>query len=346
MKRRKLLGSGHTTLNQVAEKVGLSISSVSRILSGRHASTSFRPETIKKVQEAANSARYRPNRLVRGIQTGRTGLIGVVVPSTGFFYGAILEGIHDEISISGKMPLVCWSSAEAGRNELDCIHSLVDMRVEGVILKPDIDSADNEYFKELTDRKIPLVTVDRALLQADCCYVGSDDEVGMARLCLHVEQTKPRAVVYFGPDTQVSTGVHRLNAFRVFFKHKPDDQRMEFLTPDWSPHFDQAIECLRKVPRGATVMAASDEFAICLYEAARKLALDIPSDVAITGYGNLPSMRNTNPSLTTVDQHPYAIGRSAAQRLLTRSKSKDGKTQHIRITPTLIVRESTRPTSE
>ncbi len=332
----------------VAAEAGVSISAVSRILCGKKIDF-FNPDTVKRVVAAAEKLRYRPNRLVRGIQTGQTGLIGVVMPAYDDYYGMVMAGIHDALVEKDSLPVVVWSGADGagrpGRTELELIHALVDLRVEGIILKPVYDAASDEYLHEITDRRIPLVVVDRALPRVNASFVGSDDETAMVTTLDHLKSLGHRCIVYFGPDTPVSTGVHRLHAFRAYFEHEPDLQSREFLTPEWKPSLQQAASCLQAAPEATAVVAVHDGFARVILEAAAEIGRSVPGDLSVTGHGNLPFARHSTPRLTTIDQHPHEIGMTAARTLLSRIENSEQIHRKTLIPPDLVVRDSTGPMS-
>lgn len=334
------------TLARLAAEAGVSVSAVSRILAGKKLDT-FLPETVARVKAAAEKFRYRPNRLVRGLQTGRTGLVGVVIPAYNDFYGMVMAGIHDHLMEHDRLPVVLWSGADAvgqqGRAELEQIHSLVDLRVEGVILKPVFDAASDQYMHEIIERNIPLVVVDRALPRVHACFAGSDDDVAMAKSLDFLKSLGHRCIAYFGPATTVSTGVQRLQSFRVFMAQEPDLRGREFLTGEWQTNRGEAEAFLRGAGEVTAVVAVNDCFAHALCQAAKLLGRRVPQDLSVIGHGNLPVSTYMTPSLTTVEQHPYEIGRSAARRLLARIEKPPEPCRKVLIPPDLIVRDSTGP---
>ncbi|MEI8339984.1 MAG: LacI family DNA-binding transcriptional regulator, partial [Verrucomicrobiota bacterium] len=301
--------------------------------------------TIDRVRAIAEEMRYRPNRLVRGMQTGQTGLVGVVVPASSNFYGAVLAGIHDELISEDRLPVVAWSEGDSplgkGRSETAQIHALLDLRVEGIILRPVVDAASDRYFQEILERSIPLVTVDRALPRANCCYVGTDDEAGMVAVLDHLKSLNHRHICFFGADTLVSTGLHRLQAFRFFTAQDGGIDPVEHLIPHWNPTVEDALACLAKVPKASAIVAVNDLFAQLIYQAATLKKIIIGKDLSVTGFGNLPFAEYLNPPLTTVDQHPYDIGTGAARRLLLRITTPSERPRKVLLPCDLVVRQST-----
>ena len=334
------------TLKQIASQAGLSVSSVSRILAGKKLH-SFSKTNIERVHAIAEECRYRPNLLVQGMQTGRSGMLGVLIPAENEFYSRVIGGIHDVLTENNRVPIVLWSAYDSplkvGRNELEQIHALVDRRVEGIILKPVFDAASNEYFHEILDRNIPLVTVDRELPKANCCYIGSDDEIGMSAVLDHLAELGHRRIAYYGPTTLVSTGMHRLHRFRAWMSEHPDIAAQEHLVETWWPTMHDAVPLLERRNRPTAIATANDGFAMTVYRAAALKGIRIPHDLSVVGFGNLVFGEETSPRLTTVDQHAYEIGQSAARRVLARITNPAERPRKILIQPDLVVRDSTAP---
>ena len=332
------------TLADIARKAEISVSAVSRILAEKRIEF-FAEATIAKVRAIAAELRYRPNSLIRGIQTGKTGVVGVVGFAQGDFYGEVLLGIHDELVTQGRLPIVAWSRLDSplntGRTELEQIHALVDQRVEGIILKPVVYGSTDTYFQEILERNIPLVVVDRALPGTNCCYVGSDDNEGIAAVMEHLKKLKHRHICFFGADTVVSTGLARLQAFRFFVSQDKEIEPVEHMVQNWTPTVEDALECLNKNPQTSAVVAVNDQFAWMIYQAAAVKKLRIPEDLSVVGYGNRTIATHLLPHLTSVDQHPYDIGTSAARRLLMRIENSAERPRKIMLSCDLVVREST-----
>ena len=339
-------GTRPPTLNQIALRAGVSLSAVSRIMSGKMLQN-FSEATIKRVRAIAEECRYRPNLLVQGMQSGLSGMVGVMIPAESDFYGRMIAGIHDVLVENNRVPILLWSIHDSlhnvGRGELEQIHTLIDRRVEGIILKPIFDAASNEYLHEILDRNIPLVAVDRELPQANCCYVGSDDENGMTLVLNHLAALGHRRIAYFGSNGIVSTGMHRLHRFRAWMSEHPEVAAREHLLETWEPSPEDAAPLLQRRDRPTAVVTVADIFAISVYGAAKTKGIRIPNDLSVVGFGNLIYGRETTPALTTVDQQAYEIGRSAARRVLTRVANPSERPRKILLRPDLVIRESTAP---
>ncbi len=168
----------------IAREAGVSRVTVSLVLSGKDQTSQ---ETRQRVLAAAEKLRYRPNLLVQGMRTGRTGSIGVIVPAGLFFQGVIAHGIHDEIIDADFVPIQLLIGPRVGgkNSELEQIHRLTDRRVDGMIVWPVDEAVTDVTFSEICSRQIPLVTIDRETTSpAD--HVGTDEELGGRLVAEHL----------------------------------------------------------------------------------------------------------------------------------------------------------------
>ncbi len=174
------------SLKQIAEATDLSITTVSRVLRQQG---EISDETRKRVLKVARELNYRPNLLIQGIQTGRTGNVGVMVPPYNPYWAEILKGIHDELVENDYAPVALWDEsilAHDNREEfmLKQMHRLIDRRVDGVILWPKVSEVYGAHLDELESRELPVVTIDHELEFADS--VVTDEQLGAELVARHL----------------------------------------------------------------------------------------------------------------------------------------------------------------
>ena len=179
---------------RIAEAAGVSQPTVSLVLSGRYV---ISDDTRKRVLEAAETLKYRPNLLVRGMQTGKTRVIGVMAPPFDSFWSDVLYGIHDTLSAADHVPMMVWTTHE-GRHRrkgphpgpehsLQQINRLLDRRIDGVILWPPFATYFHDHVNEFSSRDLPIVTIDHVLppeFHSDC--VSSDEQAGTSAVAKHL----------------------------------------------------------------------------------------------------------------------------------------------------------------
>ena len=325
----------------LAEELGVSAMTVSRALNGN---PSVSKATRDRVLEAAARSGYRPNRLAKGVLTGRSGTIGVMVSPVKPFEAHVVLGIHDALVEQGYLPLLHFHSlgpnAELDTAELDYIHRLLDYRVEGLIFWPSDETVPDVYLNEVLERNVPLVAIDRHLPETRADFSGTDDVAAGRLAAEHLIALGHRRLAHIGGEPNVSTYRDRRAGFESVLRDHGLAQ--EVVECRYDDGFDATVELLKGETRPTAIFAASDVIALGVYRAAASLGLTIGSDLSVVGCADLPFARYLTPPLTTIRQDPYEIGRQAVRLLLERLAGKSpSRPQSSRLPPRLLVRKST-----
>lgn len=334
------------TLKDIAEETGLAIGTVSRILRNRER---VAEDTRARVLEAARRLKYRPNLLVRGIQSGRTQTIGVILRPMDEFRAALLTGINDALLEEDHVALVISGVTDQEKpTQLDLIHALVDRRVDGVIMYPKEDNAPDEFLHEVWERDIPLVTVDRLMPYTHADFVGTDDLVGGSLAARHLMALGHRHFGHIAGANYTSTGEDRYKGFRAELEKVEGTRCVMQGGTDFEDSYRAALKLLHRDARPTALFLASDLMIPGLYRAAAELELHIPSDVSVVGFADLSLARMVDPQVTTIRQDPYRIGYRAAKLILERLNNSEpagdeAEKRLIRLTPRLVKRASTGP---
>jgi LacI family transcriptional regulator len=336
----------------IADEAGVSQATVSLVLSGRNVSSD---NTRKRILEAAERLKYRPNLLVQGIQTGKTKMIGVMMPPYDFFWSEILYGIHDVLAAADHVPIMLWTSHRGPSprkrnapdgNELEQIHRLIDRRVDGVILWPPFASLFSDHVHEFSSRELPIVTIDHELpaeFRAD--FVGSEDHVGGRLVADYLLSLGHRRFGHIAGSSVATWAVQRRQSFDETVARIPNAKFKTLEAPpgdDYTLAIEQARALLALPDRPTAIFAATDLYAKQVYRAAAELGLRVPQDLSVVGYADDDFAEEMWPALTTVRQPAYEMGRKAAEIVLGRSTGKLSQKVPIkaRLPVQLITRES------
>jgi DNA-binding LacI/PurR family transcriptional regulator len=217
--------------------------------------------------------------------------------------------------------------------------------VDGVIIFPADASVPDIHYREIWERNIPLVTVDReTTTHAD--HVGTDEEHGGRLVAEHLLELGHRRFAHLTFPNRPGSVARRREAFvkavkkaggecKIYEGEKNDLSRL-------------AREMLRNDERPTAVFAATDLMAMKVYSAAAELGLKIPGQLSVVGYADFPFAEDLTPPLTTVRQDPYQIGRVAARILLDRilDRAEDPSPQKVRLKPEPVIRKSTAPAAQ
>jgi LacI family transcriptional regulator len=335
-----------STMQDIADRVGVSKNHVSLALRG---SPLVAAETAEKIRRLAEEMDYRPNRLVRAMQTGRSGVVGVIIKPLNDWMGGMIRGIHDVLFQKDILPLLDWMpsypdapSKTGERTELDVIHNLLERRVDGVILFPYSDEVSDLYFEEVWNRNIPLVTIDRKTPNTHADFVGTDETLGGTLAAQHLLELGHRRIGHIAGFHDYGTYFERRQAFEKTVE-QAGCSCISVEVGQFDDSSQAAEELLGRTDRPTAVFLSADFYAPPLYKMAASLGLRIPEDLSVIGYADLQMCKQISPELTTIRQDPYQMGREAARMIYDRIGQKTVETvaRQIRLTPRLIIREST-----
>ena len=348
--KRDRNGRGRANLRQIATELGVSMMTVSRGLRG---SPEVSAVTRERILAAAERLKYRPNRVVSAFKTGRTSLVGVMVRPSKLYRCDLIEGIHDTLVTAGSLPVMHFShtggEAAPDAAELGCLHRLLDQRVDGIVFWPSDETVPNHYLEEVWKRGVPLVAVDRPLPYTRADFSGTDDVAGGRLAAKHLLGLGHRRLAILCGEPWVSTYADRRRGFvDAVAAHNAAARSSDAIACTQiecrnESSLDEARDLLGGRHRPTAVFAVSDVLASHVYEAAAALNQKIGVDVSVLGYADIPEARLLRPSLSTVRQDFQEIGRNAARLLLDRieGRTTTERARSMRITPTLVVRQST-----
>lgn len=320
------------TIRDVASKAHVSVATVSRALSSPDL---VRPDTRSRVLAAATELGYQPNRAARGLITGKTGNIGVVVPDLDNpFYTGILKAAQTRAAHADHAVFVA-NSDEDPAAEITIVRTMAK-QVDGLILcSPGLTDA---QIASVADT--PLVLLNHLLPGVPSTVMDSAD--GLGQVVAHLAALGHSRIAYLsGPHTSWS-----------------NEQRRQGLAAAATEHFVELVELGPFAPRhegglqatdlalaaGVTaIMAYNDIMALGVLARLRDRGLSVPDDISVTGFDNLVYASLTSPALTTVRMPLAVAGRTAATMLLDRFDATDGPAPHVVLPTQLIVRGTTAP---
>lgn len=326
----------------VAARAGVSRTTVSYVLSGR-ADASIPEVTRERVLQAARELSYRSNRLANGVLRGQTRMIGVVVPNLlDSFYSRIVQGIHDECDEQGLSVLLAHSRGSSQVEERS-VELLMEYRVEGLVCVSYSreESQALAWAAEACEQELPCVVVDYLPSDVPINTVVSDDVAGARAAVEHLIGLGHRRIAHLLGDQQGSTAIQRYEGYRqaLHAARLPFDERLVaggHYTVEEGARATGPVLDLSEPP--SAIFAANDTMAEGALQVLAERGLQAPRDVSLVGYGNLEASRGFG--LSSVDQNPLQIGRSAVRCLLERRAGEESAPQKIVVPTQLVVRQT------
>jgi LacI family transcriptional regulator len=330
-------------MKDIAKDLGLSQATVSKVLREH---PDIGEKTRQRVLERVKELDYQPNSLARSLVTGRSYLIGLVVPSLLHpFFAEIARALSSAIRGKGYS-LIVSSSEEDPELEREEISRLLARRLDALIIAS--CGSTMEPFERMESKSQPYVLIDRELNGLGANFVGIDDEKAGWLATEHLIAIGRRRIAHIrGQDN--STGFGRFEGYRKALHHRglpySDDYvvRRNRVDTETTRQGAEAMRLLlERDPKPDGVFCFNDPLAIGAMSTILEAGLRIPEDIALIGCGNLPNNDCLRVSLSSVDQHSQMIGQRAAELVLSLIGSKQmPRARTIILEPTLVVRSST-----
>ncbi len=325
------------TINDVAHKAGVSYQTVSRVINNHPA---VKDTTRMRVIEAIRMLKYQPSHVARSLAMQRSSLIGVVSFGTLLFGPAqILSNIEQAARVRGYH-LSITSIAELTRDELEqAINTLRRQQVEGVLIITPLLGAETDFLKELVGI-IPIVLVDAD--QAFGLPFSSVDQMAGGKLgAAHLLKLGHRRIALLnGPQQWNDAKLRELGWLSVLREAglEPTAQ----IYGDWSAKSGyRATKQLLKRRRFSGLLVANDQMALGALRAIREAGLEVPQDISVVGFDNLPESDYFDPPLTTIEQDFPSLGQTCLNQLLTLIETPALAPAGQVIPPELVIRAST-----
>jgi LacI family transcriptional regulator len=334
---------GSVTLKDLAAKLGLSITTVSRALAGY---SDVAESTRQRVLQAAEEMGYVPDVTARRLQKGRTDTIGFVIPTYGPrfsdpFFSELLAGIGNEAS-RHNLDLLVSTRPPATPEEQAAYQRMVGSRlVDGLLVVR--TRVKDERIAYLSRVGFPFVSFGRSDLDVDFPYVDEDGFRGLELLAQHLVDLGHRRLAFVSASPNLMFCVSRRAGLDgVLERHGLSLPPEYCIVGDLTQQGGfRAMHGLLDLPSPPTaVVACNDLMALGAISAARKRGLVVGRDVAITGFDDIPSAEHAHPSLTTVRQPIYDIGQQICDMLIRLIRGEELTERHVLLQPELIVRES------
>ena len=334
-------------MKDIARDLGVSVITVSKALRDHSdISAATRARVLKRVKEL----NYKPNYAARALVTGRSNMIGLVVPDlVHSFYSEIGNGLGGVLRKAGYN-LVISSSEEDQEVENQVIDQLIARRVDCLVIASSNWTA--AALKRVVEANIPFVLIDRRVPGLDANFVGGDDELIGVIATEHLIEVGCKVIAHIG-GAKVSPARGRLEGYKkTLAKHRltlGPEYIVTHDTLDEMAHevgYESAMTLLKLRPRPDGIFCFSDPLAIGTMRAILDAGLRVPEDVALVGCGNLHYDVFLRIPLTSVDQQSFSIGERAATLAIAMidAESQGGPKPNARsilLQPKLIIREST-----
>ncbi|MDQ8708318.1 LacI family DNA-binding transcriptional regulator [Streptomyces sp. LHD-70] len=325
------------TLKDVARVSGCSVATVSRVLAGT------RPvgaEVAHRVRAAAESLGYRPNQVARALRNRSTGTIGLVLPQiTNPFFPVLVREVEHALHAGGRALLLADCDDDPA-TEANRITALLDRQVDALLVIP-VDETHSRDAVALAESRVPLVMLDRVCGPGIADAVAVDNAAGVGLVLDHLAGTGRRRFCFLGAAGTASTAVERRMAYEAGVAALDPQAPGRTELGDFSLEWGRAAAERIWPARPDAVICGNDLIAVGAVQRLRQLGADVPGDVAVTGFDDIPMASLAEPNLTTVRQPAAAVAAEALRLLDQRLAGRTTEAhQFVRLAPELVVRAS------
>lgn len=333
-----------TTIYDIAKKLNLNASSVSRAL---NKNSNVSEATRKLILETAKELNYKHNRLAADLRKGYNQTIGVVVPRINQnFFSNIIAGL-EEITYQRGYHLIICQSNESYEKEVECVNTLINQHVSCIVISISAESNNTQHLQSIIDHGIELIQFDRVTDDLDTYKVLNDNEQASTEAVSHlIEQGYKRIALLEGPQNLNIFRQRKAGYLAALEKHNCEILPELMKENAWTKELGAAAtnELLDMAePPDAIFASTSDFSALGVLEVASKRGIRVPEELGILGYSNEAFTEITHPSITTVDQYSVSMGKTIANLYFQeiKSDSKNPTPKIVSIRPKLIIRSST-----
>lgn len=336
-----------TTIVDIAKKLNISPSTVSRALKSH---PDISKKTIELVKKCAEEMNYVPNEMALNLRMRRNNIIGVIVPEiVHYFFSSIVQGI-EEIASQNGFNVMLFRSEESYEKELKITNSLVNARVAGVLASLSKETNKYDHYQQILDNNIQLVFYDRICIGIITDRVVVDDYAGALTAVEHLISTGCKRIAFFSSPTHLEISKNRKNGYLdALRKHKmPIDESLMFVCDTREQAMELTPKVLAMDNPPDSFFAINDHTATGILHAVKQAGLRVPEDISICGFSGGDLALACDPMLTTVEQHGYEVGKTAAKLLIDKINGvTHGQFTNRIIKTKLMVRGTTKhPLSE
>lgn len=334
--------SSQVTIKDIARELGISPSTVSRALKDH---PDISQETKRLVNELAKKYNYKPNAIALSLRNQRSNVIGVVIPEiVHYFFSSVISGIEEVANANGYSVMISQSNEDFNREVAAC-ETFLNGIIDGVLISVSKETNDYTHFHRFEEEGIPIVFFDRSVDEIQADRVIIDDFDGAYQATEHLIVQGRRKIVHFaGPQNRL-IGQNRLNGYLKAMRDNGVviDERLIIPCDTFQSALVETQKLIESGLKFDSIFTVNDFTAAGALKILLRNGYKVPDDIAVVGFGDDQTSLMVEPTLTTVNQPGFEMGKKAMEQLIrriTQTKPEPPVTELLKTQ--LIVRESSR----
>ncbi|MFH5185377.1 LacI family DNA-binding transcriptional regulator [Paenibacillus sp. TAB 01] len=327
------------TINDVAEKAGVSRQTISRVLNNKG---DVNEATRKRVLRIIEELDFQPSMQARSMVTRKTNTIALLIPDiTNPFFSEIVRGIERTVRAT-SINLLLFSTDEDISREVSCIQLAHNYNVDGIILcSPRLDEVN---LRKLIPSKRPVVLLNREIAEMEKVYsILVDAETGEYTAAKYLLDLGHRNIGIIVGPFHADSSVKRLIGYKKALSDNgvPLDESLIVHVNHQNDTIYENTEMLLK-QNATAILAYNDMTAAKIIQSCTEMGLEVPKDISVIGFDGIPISRLVNPRLTTMELPLYEMGETIAKTLMKMINGEETHTKLTSVLPLLKVGNSTR----
>ncbi|WP_303315304.1 LacI family DNA-binding transcriptional regulator [Flavivirga abyssicola] len=337
------MGKGKATIHDISNALGIDSSTVSRALND---SPRVSKKTKKRILDKANELGYLRNSLASNLRTNKTQTIAVVLPRVSrHFFATVIAGIEETAYEAGYNVIICQSLDNLKR-EKKIMNTLISNRVDGIMISIAMETTSYEHFEAYRDLEKPIVFFDRPCALKDCYNIKIDNFQASYNATEHLISKGCRHIVHLSGSQDIELYRQRKKGYiEALIKHGIEVNPNYIFESNLSEQ--DGIASAKKILELNTIdgiYSANDTSAISAIQYLKSQNIKIPEDIAVVGFNNDPISAVIDPSLTTINQPAFQMGKIASTLLLDQINNEFSSTKIVSkvLDSELIIRNSSK----
>lgn len=333
-----------TTIIDVAKKAQVSVATVSRVVNGNYP---VKDSTRRKVLEAIRDLKYIPNIQARELNTQRSSIIGIIVPSLfNTFFAEVVNGIESFTASSGYSLLLTYTK-DNPISEKRCMNELLMRNVSGIInISPNTEKVASDFFDQIAER-MPMVFINSYVKRQAISYVNNDEQIGTKIALEYLISLGHKNICFIRGDRSDSYEFKQ-NAYEEIMK-KMHNFREDYILNIGAGNSietveltaEKVVETLQEKKEITAIFSCNDLMGIGAVNGCHRLGIKVPQDMSVMGFDNILLSNFIEPKLTTMDQNMMTLGWTAASLLMEKIANENKTSRQVVLQNTLVLRDTT-----
>lgn len=327
------------TIHDISRVLGIDSSTVSRALNDSDRVTK---KTKELILQKAKELGYQRNILASNLRTNKTQTIAIVLPRISrYFFATVIAGVEQIAQEKGYNVIIC-QSFDSFEREKKIISNLISNRVDGILISISMETSNYDHLKSYQSFNNPIVFFDRPCNLENCVNINIDNFRASFLATEHLLQKGCKHIAHFSGKQNIELYKQRKNGYLDALK-KHQIELDESLIFESNLSEEDGILMAKKIlanPKIDGLYSSNDTAAISAIQYLKSEGIKIPEDIAVVGFNNDPIAAVIEPSLTTVNQPAFEMGKKASSLLISQIEDKSTVNQSFLLESELIIRES------